>query len=326
MATQKVTAAFQSELHQGESIVYLPEGRHTISANKGGKPTNFTVSVDDRVLASFREDLSKRHESNVRPFAGFDHETGKASFIPKEFRYETGVGLVLDVEWTQAGRTAIEGKDYSYFSPTFLVSEDGIPIGLPKRGEIGSLVNDPAFEEIPRIAASHQETNNTTMIDHLIELGLVEAGHDEATALEAAKLKVQALRDEAANAKTVKASQDENAAKVAELEKAKADLEAENKTLKEDAEKAVDAAATEAVAEAVTAGRIAPQDDAAKSFWTSAIKANKDAINVLKSIPSKVELGTKVLAGRTDDDNKPKEELKGIAKVEAAFKAQKENK
>ena len=326
MATQKVTAAFQSELHQGESIVYLPEGKHTISANKGGKPTNFTVSVDDRVLASFREDLSKRHESNVRPFAGFDHETGKASFIPKEFRYETGVGLVLDVEWTQAGRTAIEGKDYSYFSPTFLVSEDGIPIGLPKRGEIGSLVNDPAFEEIPRIAASHQETNTITMIDHLIELGLVEAGHDEATALDAAKSKVKALRDEAANAKTVKASNDETAAKVAELEKEKADLEAENKTLKEDAEKAVDAAATEAVAEAVTAGRIAPQDDAAKSFWTSAIKADKNAITVLRSIAPKVVLGEKVLAGRADvNEDKPAEKT-GLARASAAFAAKEKTK
>ncbi len=152
MSGTKVTAAFQSELTQVESIVYLPEGKHQISASKGGKPAVLTVDVNESILASFREQLKERQESNVRPFAGFDHKTGAASFIPQEFRYESGVGLVLDVEWTQAGRAAIDGKDYSYFSPTFLVDDNGTPIGLPKRGEIGSLVNDPAFEEIPRIA------------------------------------------------------------------------------------------------------------------------------------------------------------------------------
>lgn len=315
MSGTKVTAAFQSELSQVESIVYLPEGKHQISASKGGKPTVLTVEVNESILASFREQLKERQESNVRPFAGFDHKTGAASFIPQEFRYEDGVGLVLDVEWTQAGRAAIDGKDYSYFSPTFLVDDNGTPIGLPKRGEIGSLVNDPAFEEIPRIAASHTEQQPNKMIEHLIELGLVEAGHDEATALETAKAKIQALRADAEKAQTVQASADEAAGKIADLEKQVADLKAEQ-------EQAIEAEANAAIEEAVTAGRIAPQDDAAKGFWLNSIKADKSAINILKSIPSKVDLESKVLAGRVEEAPKP--ELKGIDKVQAAFAAQKD--
>lgn len=315
MSGTKVTAAFQSELSQVESIVYLPEGKHQISASKGGKPTVLTVQVNESILASFREQLKERQESNVRPFAGFDHKTGAASFIPQEFRYEDGVGLVLDVEWTQAGRAAIDGKDYSYFSPTFLVDDNGTPIGLPKRGEIGSLVNDPAFEEIPRIAASHQDQQNNIMIEHLIELGLVEAGHDEATALETAKAKIQALRADAEKANTVQASADEAAGKIADLEKQVADLKAEQ-------EQAIEAEANAAIEEAVTAGRIAPQDDAAKTFWFNSIKADKANANILKSIPSKVDLESKVLAGRVEESPKP--ELKGIDKVQAAFAAQKD--
>jgi len=151
MSESVTQAAFQSDISMSDgTIVYLPEGHHSISATVGGKPKRVDVTIDERIAASFTEDLSKRFESNVRPFAGFDHKQGPASFIPKEFRYESGVGLVLDVEWTEAGRKAIEGKDYSYFSPTFLLSDAGVPFGLPPRGEIGSLVNDPAFEEIPR--------------------------------------------------------------------------------------------------------------------------------------------------------------------------------
>jgi hypothetical protein len=317
MFTDTVQAAFRSEVSQVESIVYLPEGKHSINASKGGKPATLTVDVNESVLAAFREGLKQRQESNVRPFAGFDHKAGAASFIPQEFRYEDGVGLVLDVEWTQAGRTAIEGKDYSYFSPTFLVDDNGTPIGLPNRGEIGSLVNDPAFEEIPRIAASHQAPQPNNMIEHLIELGLVEAGHDEATALDAAKTKIEALRTEAEKAQTVEASANEAAEKIAALESEIEELKAEQAA-------GVEAEANAAVEEAVTAGRIAPQDDAAKAFWVASIKADKAAIGILKSIPSKVELESKVLAGRVEEENKTKEEPKGIDRVQAAFAAQKD--
>jgi hypothetical protein len=319
MATQKVTAAFQSDIDQTDSIVYLPEGNHTINASVGGKPKTVTVKVTDSVLASFSEDLKARQSSNVRSFAGFDHTAGKASFLPKEFRYESGVGLILDVEWTKAGRESIEGKDYSYFSPTFRLSDDGVPIGLTQRGEIGSLVNDPAFEEIPRIAASHNEINtNTNMIDHLIELGLVEAGHDEATALDVAKAKLAEIKFAA---QTVQASQDESAAAIATLEADKAALAKENDELKAASAEALEAEADKEVADAISAGRIAPQDDAAKAFWKNSIKADKGAIVILKSLPNKDATAT-VFAGRVEAN--PNENLTGIAKVEAAFAAQKQ--
>jgi phage I-like protein len=319
-----VNCAFQSELSEAGSIVFLPEGTHTISASVGGKPKTLTVTVDERVLSSFSEDLAKRMESNVRPFAGFDHKPGAASFIPREFRYEAGVGLLLDVDWTSAGRAAIEGRDYSYFSPTFRVSKDGIPTGLTARGEVGSLVNDPAFEEIPRIAASHTETTDNPM-DHLIELGLVEASCAPDQALETAKAALATLREAAAQVETVEAA---NVAKksaedeLADMKKRYDELEASYKALKDDMAAKASAAADAAIEDAVKAGRIAPQDEATKSFWRSSITSNPEAVKALNAIPANPALsGQTVLAGRTEEPPQGPE-LTGLARVEAAFKAQ----
>jgi phage I-like protein len=302
--------------------VFLPEGTHQITASVGGKPKTLTVTVDDRVLASFADDLARRMESNVRPFAGFDHKPGAASFIPQAFRYEPGVGLMLDVDWTSAGRAAIEGRDYSYFSPTFLVSKDGIPTGLTGRGEIGSLVNDPAFEEIPRIAASHQETDP---MQHLVELGLVEASCAPDQALETAKAALATLREAAAQVETVEAA---NMAKksaedeLADLKKRNEELEAAYKSLKDEMATKASAAADAAIEEAIKAGRIAPQDDATKAFWRSSITTNPEAVKALNAIPVNPALsGKTVLAGRTEEPPQGPE-LTGLARVEAAFKAQ----
>ena len=318
-----VNSAFQSELSEAGSIVFLPEGTHQITASVGGKPKTLTVTVDERVLAGFSDDLAKRLESNVRPFAGFDHKPGAASFIPQGFRYESGVGLLLDVDWTAAGRAAIEGRDYSYFSPTFLVSKDGIPTGLTGRGEIGSLVNDPAFEEIPRIAASHTPTDNP--MDHLIELGLVEASCAPDQALETAKASLATLREAAAQAETVEAA---NVAKksaedeLADLKKRNDELEAANKALTDELATKASAAAELAIDEAVKAGRIAPQDEATKAFWRSSITSNPEAVKALNAIPVNPALsGQTVLAGRVEEPPQGPE-LTGLARVEAAFKAQ----
>ena len=319
-APNKIYAAFQSEVASLENcIVYLPEGKHRISATVGGKPKTVDVEIDSRIGAAFAEDLTKRLEKNIRPFAGFDHESGPASFIPIEFRYEEGVGLMLDVEWTEAGRKAIEGRDYSYFSPTFLVSSNGIPTGLAPRGEIGSLVNDPAFEEIPRIAAAY---NPTTMIDQLIELGLIDESQDPESAMEVAKLNLANLRESASVGNADEEKIVESNMHYAKLEAELASAMDENKKLKEGmAEKAM-ASAEIAIDEAVKAGRIAPQDDASKAFWRSSIIANPEALNALNAIPvNPVLTGQTVLAGRSE--SAPQEiELKGMARVEAAFKAQ----
>lgn len=312
---QVVTASFSTEVSTEGTIVYLPEGEHEISATVNGKPARRKVLVSEKVAAAFDRDLKARQSANVRPFGGFDHQAGPASLIPQAFRYESGLGLVLDVEWTEAGRKAIEGKDYSYFSPTFLLDKQGNPIGLPKRGEIGSLVNDPAFEEIQRIAAAFNP--DTIMIEHLIELGLVEAGHDPETALDSAKQALASLRESASTAETVKASADESASKITDLETEIATLKTERDELKTQVEAKRAQTAEDAIAEAVQAGRIPAQDEAAKAFWTEQITANPETAKILAAIPGKDALRPELIAGKRAEEPEP---LKGSAKVRAAFK------
>lgn len=326
LISDKVSAAFQSEvISPVRCIVYLPEGKHRINATVGGKPRTIDVEIDSRIGASFAEDLNNRLEKNIRPFAGFDHENGPASFIPQEFHYEEGVGLMLDVEWTEAGRKAIEGKDYSYFSPTFLISPNGIPTGLAPRGEIGSLVNDPAFEEIPRIAAAAAEYNPTnTMIEHLIELGLIEESQDPESAMEVAKKNLADLRESASVAEDDDNNEEMKSAytNFKKIESELASALEENKSLKDSMTQKAAAAAELAIEDAVKAGRIAPQDDATKSFWLSSIIDNPEAINALHAIPvNPVLSGATVLAGRSE--SAPQEiPLTGLDRVMAAFKLQ----
>ncbi|MBK1884395.1 hypothetical protein JIN85_18400 [Luteolibacter pohnpeiensis] len=148
-------------------IVYIPEGEHAIRPTVDGKPGDVVVRLSPQrgheVAAAFQRDLSRRQGENVRPILDFDHRaSGAAAGLPKSFSYRPGVGIVLAVDWTNAGRVAVEGRDYSYFSPEFLLDEDGTPAGLPSRGSIGSLVNNPAFRSMPRIAAADAGGGNET--------------------------------------------------------------------------------------------------------------------------------------------------------------------
>ena len=100
------------------------------------------------------------------------------------------------------------------------------------------------------------------------------------------------------------------------------ELEAANKSLKDELAMKASASADAAIEEAIKAGRIAPQDEATKAFWRSSITSNPDAIKALNAIPVNQALsGKTVLAGRSEEPPQGAE-LTGLARVEAAFKAQ----
>lgn len=144
-------------------IVYMPEGVHYINASVGGRQK---VIVDRSCLDPLKRDLALKLAKNVRPVCLFDHKMGPASFLPSDFDYLDGVGPILVGEWTLSGKNAKEGKDYGYFSPAFRLDLNTCkPVGLePDDIEVGSLVNDPAFENIARIAASKAKLENFTVL------------------------------------------------------------------------------------------------------------------------------------------------------------------
>jgi len=165
----KISAAFTPEDFNGkapESIVFMPIGRHEIQASKGGKPALVKVfvtrSTAERFDAQLKQAIADAESGkSSRPFVDFQHEAGRASAIPTGFSWDGSKGVILHLDWTASGRAAIEGRDFSYFSPEWL--QDGEePSGLALPGPVGGLVNTPAFQTIPKIAA---ELSNNTQMD-----------------------------------------------------------------------------------------------------------------------------------------------------------------
>jgi len=325
--TETVQAAFGSELNSSDStafsIVYLPEGTHQIEATINGKPAKRNVTVDERILASFQADLDRRMAENVRPFAGFDHKTGPASMIPTAFRYQAGVGLILDGELTEAGQTAIKGRNYSYWSPSYLM-RNGVPVGLSANGEIGSFVNDPAFRNIERIAASHTETT-MDITETLAELGLAEANQTAEEAVAAAKVSLATLRESASTVETVTAAHTSASQEIerfkGEIETVKASLttaQTELQAFRDKEAESVKAANAELIQAAVNRGAIPSKDEATKSFWSKSLESDptgaKAALAALPGTPEATETVVASMPG-----SKPtlsKEEFKKLSPVQ----------
>jgi phage I-like protein len=254
-----IAAAGESIATAPETIVYLPEGRTTISATVDGRPQTVDVEVGPESLEALQRDLESRNEQNVRPIVDFDHrDDGPAAAIPRQFRYEAGRGVLLDLEWTRAGRSAIEGRDYSYFSPLFIADDSGRPVGLDPLRPIGGLVNSPAFREIQRIAAkaAANETNKVMMdLSKLVEASAITeeeaTGEDAVSAIAAAfARKTEELNAAEAKLKATERVRDEALQEIAASKQSKAD---------------------EAVQRAVEAGRLSANDEEGQKFWSDLI-------------------------------------------------------
>lgn len=289
-----IHASFSQEINiDGTSQVYIPEGTHEITPSVNGKPKKITVRVPpgkgEAIAQALQESFDARNKTNpVRAIFDFDHkDTGPAAAIPTRFFYQKGKGIMVERELTGSGRKALKSKDYSYFSPTFLVDERGIPVGVPERGPLGALVNDPAFRNIPRIAAKEAQTEtkptNTTM-NHLVSCGLLseaEGAKDDAvtlatkrvTAMRSDTHKIEALNEEVTN---LTSERDDLKQK---LEAAEADI---NKVKTENA--------NTLIATAVADGRIAAKDEGTQKFWLGCIMNQGDsAVKALDALPKKHE-------------------------------------
>lgn len=160
-----------------EAVPYMPPGEHSIAATRDGEPERLTVYVDKAACDRLQADLAayiKAFEDGekARPVLMFDHnKNGNAAATPISFEWDDKRGILLRVEWTQAGREAVEGGNYGYISPAFRVDDDGTIAGLTGGVEIGSLVNDPAFEKNACILASKTELPPLAEVEKTGETG-----------------------------------------------------------------------------------------------------------------------------------------------------------
>lgn len=218
-----------------EAVPYMPPGEHTIAATRDGEPQRLTVIVDADACARLQADLEQQQAAfengeKARPVLMFDHnKSGNAAATPIAFEWDAERGILLRVEWTQAGREAIEGGNYGYISPAFRADDNGIILGLTGGVEVGSLVNDPAFEKNACILASRAELpplaeveKNDKMRDNPIDAESVENKTDKMTMDEIKKaLGLPPEADDAAILDAIKALQE----KAAGAEDSKKELE-----------------------------------------------------------------------------------------------------
>lgn len=145
--------------HAPGGLLYMPKGEHEISATFNGEPATKRVLVDEAACARLQADLERvwdevRAGRRARPCIYFNHTAGPVAMVPRRFIWDPGKGVVLEGDWTSAGKEAVEGGVYAYFSPCFRRDrESGRVMGLTHGVEVGSLVNDPAFDRIECIAA-----------------------------------------------------------------------------------------------------------------------------------------------------------------------------
>ncbi len=145
-----------------EAVPYMPAGLNEICCTVNGRAGKRTVIVDaaacERLNADLQEQI-KAHQAGgrARPVILFDHKAGAAAAVPTGFEWDEKRGILLKVDWTQAGREAVEGGNYGYISPAFRLATNSESItGLQDGVEVGSLVNDPAFTRNECIAAAHE--------------------------------------------------------------------------------------------------------------------------------------------------------------------------
>lgn len=251
-------------------IMYFPVGKHKIHPMVNDKPSKdgIDLDIDASVLDCLQKDLETRLTQKVRPIADFDHRPGPASFLPKRFVWRDGAGVFLQGDWTSAGKSAIQGRDYSYFSPSFMLSGSKI-VGLPQTGAIGALTNNPAFRDIQRIAAAEEgdtteptpqqgTTMSNPILTQAVSLGLITETADEV------KAALQLVASHTALIKRAEAAETLVAASQAREQEA------------------LSVAATQAVETAITQGRLPGKNPAVKAAWVKAMLANpKDTAEMI---------------------------------------------
>tara|TARA_R110000772_G_scaffold83288_2_gene176114 strand:+ start:7611 stop:8624 length:1014 start_codon:yes stop_codon:yes gene_type:complete len=309
------------------SIEYAPEGTHTITATANGNPAQMTLTIDESLVERLNADLESWKESSndgfsSRPFIDFDHKGEAAAAIPKEFFWKDG--LRLSVEWTEAGKSAIEGRNYSYFSPELIVDRDsGSIIGLPYFGSIGSLVNSPAFQQIERLAAAKQ--NQKPPIDMTIEQLTEKLTAAEAEQSETLKKVV----DLQASLEAVSKERDDSVQKIeastTELEGLKKDFKSSEESHKSQAEK-IETLRTEKITASIELKGVKEEKREGLLKACLAQADDGDAILAAFETPAKKIAGVPPIEKNKQQNQKQEEEPSGFERLTAGIQKQLEEK
>ena len=237
-------------------IMWMPAGVHQIAATQAGARVERTITVDAATARAAQASLEAHRATGHLPLIDFDHAHQAAAAWPMAYEWVPGLGVLVQVEWSEAGLAAIRGKTHRAFSPEFYADAQGRVTGTPKFQ--GGLVNDPAFAAIAPIWA--------------------QAAAPDFSPADAAKNQPpmnDTTQPAASTDAALTAAQADNAALRAKLDNANAALTA---VRKEKADAAVRAA--------VARGAIPAKDEALQAKWRSLIEADESHAALLTALPA----------------------------------------
>jgi phage I-like protein len=290
--TAPLHAAFSNALAEGSTlpadIQYMPPGRHRIRASQGGKPVSVEVAVSASTAAVLQSFLAGKLTAAAegredRPFFDFNHEDREASAWPTEFYWagndpQTG-GVRARVEWSDAGKRAVEGRTFRRFSPTFHLDAAGQVTG--SEINMGGLVNRAAFKRIAPLFASAPGSPGCVGIDTALGQPLMQT-------------LVSTLR----SLSLVEAAATEEADLVSQVSRSVGSLKSEISDLKSSLATQARQRAESLVDAAVQAGRLPAKDVDARGFWVDAlVRDEAKAVKALDALPINPVLARLVTGG-----------------------------
>lgn len=280
-------------------LMWMPGGVHEIACKQGTRSVRTFVEVTPATARVAQQALEAHNaESLHRPHFDLAHKHEEASAWPLRFSWSDTPqpGVYADLEWSQAGLAAVAGRSYRTFSPQFYtdcfpftktVSSRTRPARVTDAPlNMGGLVNDPAFREMPPLFAasargqltattistrtSTMNGNQTTELDPVAQSSRVPGPESET--------------ETAALAATATAVPPTTESELADARHQLAALQAENSAR-------VRREAVAAVKAAVTRGALAAGNTGLHGHWQRLLEADPRNADLLHALPGSAALG-----------------------------------
>ncbi len=289
-------------------ILYLPMGVHSITPVSGGIGRPIKVKVGPEAAQAMESQRTKLMASGKRPYFDFNHEDGPASFWPETFVWRGGEGVIAKGEWSRRGKSAVEGKDYRAFSPVFHVdnkrAENGAVVVCKDAAgpNLGGLVNDPAFKDLPLWAKNAEQLGNAGATGDNAET--VRENMETENDIAALRAKQQELEKEVEALKASaeddqKLSQSQQELRIIQLEIENAEVKAKGESLEKQVKETNKKNAESAIKAAIQRGAILPKDFKTQNELIARATSDPSFVSVIGSMQGRGDQLATRITGRT---------------------------
>jgi len=288
-------------------ILFLPIGLHAITPVAGGIGRPIKVKIGPDSAQAIEKQRVALMASGKRPYFDFNHDDNRAAFWPKSFIWRNGEGVIASGEWSQSGKTAVEGKDFRAFSPVFHVDNKRAEAALVICKEtadpnMGGLVNNPAFKDLPLWAKNAESIGTPENGDNAetkrkqmdtAELDALRSKHQELQR-EVDALKARAAKDDTDANAVLTLNTRESELKAINLEIESAELKAQNERLQGEIRGVNKKNAEAAVKAAIQRGAILPKATQVQNDLINRATGDPSFLSVIAGMQGNTAIGSRI--------------------------------